>query len=101
MLPFPTPTEPSPSGPPAHLSVFLDLSGTPYECISPGAPMPTIVAAAEAINVHPSQILKTLVCDTSRGVIGVVVASGEAHIDLRKLAPIVSLDPLHRPPSTG
>lgn len=71
---------------PPHLLNFLEEHGVKAEFLAPGVPMPTVSAAAEAINVPEEQILKTLLFVDDNGTHVVAIASGTRRVDRQFLA---------------
>ncbi len=70
---------------PPHLLTFLRRHSVDAEFIAPGVPMPTVPAAAAAIGVSETQILKTLLfASDSRYV--VAIANGSGRVDRALLA---------------
>ncbi|MFT4039152.1 MAG: YbaK/EbsC family protein [Thermomicrobiales bacterium] len=74
------------TGAPQHLLDFLAKHAVDHEIIAPGVPMPTVPAAAAAIGVLDSQILKTLLFTDGAGVFVVAVANGVSKVDRARLA---------------
>ncbi len=71
---------------PASLLKFLLERGIDVEFVTPGVPMPTVVAAAAAIGVPEEQILKTVLFAANNGAHVVAIANGTRRIDLALLA---------------
>lgn len=46
---------------PEHLQAYLDENNIAAEIVYPGAPTPTVAAAAKALNIEPEQIVKSVV----------------------------------------
>src|SRR5690349_3471350 len=72
--------------PPPALVAYLAAAGISYAFVIPGVPMPTVPLAAVAIGVVPEQIIKTLVWQAADGALAVVIASGPARVDRKKIA---------------
>jgi uncharacterized protein (TIGR02118 family) len=70
---------------PDNLQAYLDENQIPAEIIYPGAPTPTVVAAAEALQVHPDQIIKSVVFLVDDKPF-LVYGCGMRRVDDRKLA---------------
>jgi len=76
---------------PVRLAAYLAASGVDFEFVAPGVPMPTVPAAAAAIGVPESAILKTLLFQTNDGTCVAAVASGVTRLDRGKLAAVVGV----------
>lgn len=76
---------------PQDLQAYLDAHGIEGEIVIPELPTPTVEAAAEAVQVSPDQIVKTLLFiiedPTAQGEVKpvLVIASGLGRIDRRLL----------------
>jgi len=55
------------------------------EIVAPGAHMPTVDAAASAVGVSPEQIFKSILFQSPAGRCVLVVASGNARVDVRRV----------------
>jgi prolyl-tRNA editing enzyme YbaK/EbsC (Cys-tRNA(Pro) deacylase) len=77
---------------PDGLFAWLTGLGIENRLLRPGAPMPTVPLAAQAIGVDEQQILKTLLFRDRAGLLVRVIASGTSRIDLDRLAQLGSLD---------
>lgn len=83
-----------PAAPPAgseRLADFLREHGIVAELVFPGRETPTVTAAAEALGVPESRIVKSLLFQDRDGVTVLVVARGTAKIDRRRLAEAAGL----------
>ena len=80
-----------PAHAPAHLLEFLSEHEIDAEFIAPGAPMPTVVAAAAAIGVREEQILKTVLFAAEDGAYVVAIANGTRRINRERLARAANL----------
>jgi Cys-tRNA(Pro) deacylase len=69
----------------ADLAAFIAKHDIPAELIYMEADTPTVETAAEALGVHPDQIVKSILC-LADGTPVLVVASGTARLDLKRLA---------------
>ena len=78
-------------GAPARLAAYLEKAGVDHAFVAPNVPVPTVPAAAEAIGVAESAILKTLLFEAADGSCVAAIASGPAKVDRRKLAAVVEL----------
>lgn len=71
------------------LQAYLDANGIEGEFVFPEIPTPTVEAAAQAVNVEPDQIVKTLLFMIEEGASDscpvLVIASGTGRIDRRLL----------------
>ena len=74
------------AGAPQHLRDFLAEHAVEHEIVAPGVPMPTVTAAAAAIGVSESQILKTLLFADGAGGHVVAIANGVSKVDRTRLA---------------
>ena len=75
-----------PAGIPGHLLNFLRTHDIELDFLAPGVPMPTVPAAAAAIDVPEEQILKTLLFAGDEGAHVVAIANGTRRIDRSRLA---------------
>jgi Cys-tRNA(Pro)/Cys-tRNA(Cys) deacylase len=73
-------------GAPARLLDFLEKHSVDFEVLAPGVPMPTVLAAAAAIGVSPTQILKTLLFAGEDSSYVVVVANGTRRVNPQLLS---------------
>lgn len=64
----------------------LDARGVAYEVFAYDAAIHGAVEAAGAMGVPPARVYKTLVCLTAGGRAVLVMAPGDAEVDLRRLA---------------
>jgi prolyl-tRNA editing enzyme YbaK/EbsC (Cys-tRNA(Pro) deacylase) len=62
---------------------YLVDHGFQAEIVAPGAHMPTVDAAASAMGVPPEQIFKSILFQSPAGRCVLVVASGNARVDVR------------------
>ena len=76
---------------PPHLRAFLRRHGVEAEFIAPGVPMPTVPAAAAAIGVPETQILKTLLFASGSRYV-VAIANGSGRVNRALLAEASGLD---------
>lgn len=77
---------------PEGLLAWLLAQDIETRLLTPGAPMPTVPLAAQAIGVAEAQILKTLLFRDRMGKLARVIACGPARINLARLAEIGELD---------
>ncbi|MBN1202018.1 MAG: EthD family reductase [Anaerolineae bacterium] len=70
---------------PADLQAYLDAHNIPAEIVYPGAPTPTVPAAAEALGVEVDQIVKSVVFLVNSDPY-LVYGCGTRRVDSRKLA---------------
>jgi Cys-tRNA(Pro) deacylase len=68
------------------LLAFLEMHSVDYELLTPGVPMPTVVAAAAAIGVSAELILKTLLFAGEDGSFVVAIANGTRRVSPRLLS---------------
>jgi Cys-tRNA(Pro) deacylase len=69
-----------------HLRAFLEERGIEADFVAPGAPVPTVPLAAQAMGVPEDHILKTLVYVGDSGNYVVAIANGTRRIDRDRLA---------------
>ena len=79
------------AGNPEHLDRYLRKCGVEAEIVVPGVPTPTVPAAAAALRVPESQIVKSLLFQGRDGNAVLVVARGDRRIDRHKLAGVSGL----------
>jgi len=77
---------------PDNLQAYLSEQGIPGEIIFPGAPTPTVAAAAKALGVAPDQIVKSVVFLVD-GTPFVVYGCGMRRVDPAKLAQRLAISP--------
>jgi uncharacterized protein (TIGR02118 family) len=70
---------------PSNLQAYLDEHKVPAEIVYPGAPTPTVSAAAKALGVEPDQIVKSVVFLVGETPF-LVYGCGTRRVDPRKLA---------------
>jgi prolyl-tRNA editing enzyme YbaK/EbsC (Cys-tRNA(Pro) deacylase) len=90
---------PSTDRAPAHLLAFLEKHSVDFKFISPGVPVPTVLAAAAALGVSPDLILKTLLFTGEGGSYVIAIANGTRRVDPGLLSAVCGLDRL-RPAKT-
>ncbi|HYO30849.1 MAG TPA: YbaK/EbsC family protein [Thermomicrobiales bacterium] len=88
---FEPPSEVHGALPSERLERFLRAAAVDHEFVAPGVAMPTVSAAAAALGVPESSILKTLVFETDDGTYLAAVTSGAIRVDRRKLAAAAGL----------
>ncbi len=64
---------------------YVLAHGLQAEIVAPGAHMPTVDAAAAAMGVPPEQIFKSILFQSPAGRCVLVVASGNARVDVRRV----------------
>ncbi len=74
-----------------RLRQFLAAGGSEAEIIKPPADAATVAAAADALGVHPSQIVKSLLFQNRQGDVILVVASGGYRVNRHRLAEITGM----------
>jgi prolyl-tRNA editing enzyme YbaK/EbsC (Cys-tRNA(Pro) deacylase) len=74
-----------------RLRTYLDRAGSDAEVVTPPADAPTVEAAAAAMGVRRSQIVKSLLFESRQGDVILVVASGESRVNRQRLADIAGL----------
>jgi Cys-tRNA(Pro) deacylase len=70
---------------PLNFADFLAGAGLEAELVAPGAHMPTVDSAAAAMGVAPEQIFKSVLFRSTAGRCVMVVASGNARIDVKRV----------------
>jgi Cys-tRNA(Pro) deacylase len=83
-------TSPAP-GDALDLATELRRLGVDAEIVAPGVPMPTVEAAAAAMGVAPSRILKSILFQSADARCVMAIASGRARIDAKRLAELAGL----------
>jgi Cys-tRNA(Pro) deacylase len=77
-----------------RVEAALEILGIDAEIVSPGAPMPTVPLAAEAVGCAVEQIIKTVVFVTHDRLPIVAIANGTRRIDRQRLAAAVGVGSL-------
>jgi Cys-tRNA(Pro)/Cys-tRNA(Cys) deacylase len=70
---------------PLNLADFILARDLEAELIAPGVPMPTVNAAASAMGVAPEQIFKSILFQSPAGRCVLVVACGNARVDVKRV----------------
>jgi Cys-tRNA(Pro)/Cys-tRNA(Cys) deacylase len=73
------------------LADFLFEHGLQAEMVAPGAHMPTVDAAAAAMKVEPEQIFKSILFQSPAGRCVMVVACGNARVDIRRVQDLTGI----------
>jgi prolyl-tRNA editing enzyme YbaK/EbsC (Cys-tRNA(Pro) deacylase) len=73
------------------LGDFILHEGLQAEIVAPGAHMPTVDAAATAVGVRPGQIFKSILFQSPAGRCVLVVASGNARVDLQRVQDLTGI----------
>ena len=76
------------------LAEFLLAHGLKAELIAPGVPMPTVTAAAAAMRVASEQIFKPLLFQSPAGRCVLVVACGNARVDVKRVETLTGISGL-------
>jgi Cys-tRNA(Pro) deacylase len=76
----------APGAPPLDLARELRARGLDAEIAAPGVPMPTVEAAAVAMQVEPERIFKSVLFQGADGACVMAIACGRGRIDARRLA---------------
>jgi len=79
-----------PAGVPDQLLQFLSEHNLDFEFVAPGVPMPTVLAAAAALDVSAELILKTLLFVGDDRYV-VAIANGTHRIDRNRLAEVCAI----------
>ncbi len=74
-----------------RLRAYLVDAGSDAEIVKPPADASTVPAAARALGVHPSQIVKSLLFQSRRGEVVLVVAGGGHRVNRQRLADVAGL----------
>jgi prolyl-tRNA editing enzyme YbaK/EbsC (Cys-tRNA(Pro) deacylase) len=77
--------------PAERLRRFIDGSGSDAKIVAPEGDAPTVAAAARALGVHQSQIVKSLLFETRQGDVVLVVAAGGFRVNRQRLAEFAGL----------
>jgi Cys-tRNA(Pro) deacylase len=72
----------------------LEHHGIQATLIEPSIPTPTVLDAARALGVEPSDIIKSVAFETKDGTVVLVVAPGDRRIDTIKVAQLMNLEKL-------
>ncbi len=75
----------------SNLADFILESGLQAEMVAPGAHMPTVDAAAAAMKVAPEQIFKSILFQSLAGRCVMVVACGNARVDIRRVQDLTGI----------
>lgn len=86
--------EPTGAAAPLDLADFIRAQGLDAEIVSPGAPMPTVDAAAAALAVAPERIFKSILFQSKSGRCAMAIACGKARVDAKKLEALTGLTDL-------
>lgn len=73
------------------LADFILEHGLQAEIVAPGAHMPTVDTAAAAMKVEPEQIFKSILFQSLAGRCIMVVACGNARVDIRRVQDITGI----------
>lgn len=76
---------------PLDLEAYVQAHDLPAEIVSPGVNMPTVDAAAAAMGVMPEQIFKSILFLSPAGRCVLVVASGKARVDVRRVEALTGI----------
>ncbi len=74
-----------------RLRTYLVDAGSEAEIVEPPADASTVAAAAQALGVLPSQIVKSLLFQSRRGDVVLVVAGGGHRVNRHRLAEVAGL----------
>lgn len=86
------------SEPPLDLAARLAALGLEAPIVAPGVPMPSVEAAAAAMDVPPERIFKSVLFQTGDGRCVLAIAAGRARIDARRLATLAGTGRLRLAP---
>jgi prolyl-tRNA editing enzyme YbaK/EbsC (Cys-tRNA(Pro) deacylase) len=70
---------------------YIVAHGLQAEIVAPGTHMPTVDAAAAAMGVPPEQIFKSILFQSPAGRCVMVVASGNARVDVRRVETLTGI----------
>jgi Cys-tRNA(Pro) deacylase len=73
---------------------YLEHHGIQATLIEPSIPTPTVLDAARALGVEPSDIIKSVAFESKDGSIVLVIAPGDRRIDTNKVAQLAGLERL-------
>jgi Cys-tRNA(Pro) deacylase len=73
------------------LADFIRAQGLDAEMVAPGVEMPTVDAAAAALDVPPERIFKSILFQAKDGACVMAVACGKARVDAKKLEALTGL----------
>jgi len=73
------------------LTDYLVQHDLQMEIVAPGAPMPTVDAAAAAMGVAPEQIFKSVLFHSSGDRCVLVVACGNARVDIKRVQDLTGI----------
>jgi Cys-tRNA(Pro) deacylase len=78
----------------SRLRDYLEHHGIQAILVEPKIPTPTVLDAARALGVEPSDIIKSVAFESKDGTVVLVVAPGDRRIDTNKVAQLVNLEKL-------
>jgi Cys-tRNA(Pro) deacylase len=73
------------------LADFIRDRGIEAQMVAPGVEMPSVDAAAAALEVPPGRIFKSILFQTAAGACAMAIACGKSRVDARKLAALTGL----------
>ena len=73
------------------LADYIRTLGIEAEMVAPGVEMPSVDAAAAALDVPPERIFKSILFQAADGACAMAIACGRARVDARKLAALTGL----------
>ena len=73
------------------LNDFIRAQGLDAEMVAPGVEMPTVDAAAAALDVPPERIFKSILFQAADGRCAMAIACGKGRVDAKKLAAVTGL----------
>jgi Cys-tRNA(Pro) deacylase len=79
---------------PLNFADFLAGAGLEAQLVAPGAHMPTVDTAAAAMGVAPEQIFKSVLFRSAAGRCVMVVACGNARIDVKRVQGLTGIQGL-------
>ena len=79
---------------PSDLATFVSHEKLQAEILAPGVHMPTVNAAAAAMRVAPEQIFKSILFQSPAGRCVMVVACGNARVDIRRVQDLTGISGL-------
>ena len=74
----------------AHVQAFIDRHQVEARLVYPGVPTPTVLDAAQALQVPVERVIKSLIF-MADGAPVLVIAAGESRVSLRRLADTLEL----------
>jgi prolyl-tRNA editing enzyme YbaK/EbsC (Cys-tRNA(Pro) deacylase) len=77
-----------------RLRDYLEHHGIQARLFEPSIPTPTVLEAARALGVEPSDIIKSVAFESKDGTVVLVIAPGDRRIDTGQVAQLTNLERL-------